>query len=136
MKKIVTSLVASLVLATGLSATDYGSVDGDVITKQDIAVVLQDPRIDFDKLPENTKKQVIEQIVNRKLIAKNAIKNGIEKDPQYVEAISGIKEDLALQVWQKNEIDKIKFSDTEKRAFMIQTNQNSIFQRHLKHFIF
>ena len=79
MKKIVTSLVASLVLATGLSATDYGSVDGDVITKQDIAVVLQDPRIDFDKLPENTKKQVLEQIVNRKLIAKNAIKNGIEK---------------------------------------------------------
>ena len=74
MKKIVTSLVASLVLATGLSANDYGSVDGDVITKQDIAVVLQDPRIDFDKLPENTKKQVLEQIVNRKLIAKMLLK--------------------------------------------------------------
>ena len=80
-------------------------------------MVLQDPRIDFDKLPENTKKQVLEQIVNRKLIAKNAIKNGIEKDPQYVEAISVIKEDLALQVWQKNEVDKLKFTEQDKKDF-------------------
>ena len=126
MKKIVTSLVASLVLATGLSATDYGSVDGDVITKQDIAVVLQDPRIDFDKLPENTKKQVLEQIVNRKLIAKNAIKNGIEKDPQYVEAISGIKEDLALQVWQKNEVDKLKFTEQDKKDFFEKNKEKFV----------
>ncbi len=117
MKKIVTSFVASLALVGVLNAADYGSVDGDLITKQDIAVVLQDPRIDFEKLPETTKKQVIEQVVNRKLIAKNAIKNGIEKDPQYVEAIAGIKEDLALQVWQKNEVDKLKFTDQDKRDF-------------------
>ena len=117
MKKIVTSVVASLVLMTTLNANDYGSVDGDNITKQDIAVVIQDPRIDFEKLPEATKKQVLEQVVNRKLIAKNAIKNGIEKDPQYVEAIAGIKEDLALQVWQKNEVDKIKFTDQDKKDF-------------------
>ena len=98
MKRIVTSLVASIVLVTVLNANDYGSVDGDAITKQDIAMVLQDPRIDFDKLPDPSKKQVIEQIVNKKLIAKNALKTGIDKDPQYVEAISGIKEDLALQI--------------------------------------
>ena len=91
MKKIMTSLVASMVLVTVLNASDYGSVDGDAITKQDIAMILQDPRIDFEKLPETAKKQVIEQIVNRKLIAKNALKNGIEKDPQYVEAMIGIK---------------------------------------------
>jgi len=101
MKKIVTSLVASLVLVTALNAGDYGSVDGEEITKQDISMVLQDPRIDFSKLPDAAKKQVIDQVVNKKLIAKNAIKNGIEKDPQYVEALNGIKEDLALQVWQK-----------------------------------
>ncbi|MDD4328428.1 MAG: peptidylprolyl isomerase [Aliarcobacter sp.] len=117
MKRIVTSLVASIVLVTVLNANDYGSVDGDAITKQDIAMVLQDPRIDFDKLPDPSKKQVIEQIVNKKLIAKNAIKNGIEKDPQYVEAMSGIKEDLALQVWQKNEVDKLKFTDQDKKDF-------------------
>lgn len=126
MKKIVTSLVASLVLATVLSANDYGSVDGDAITKQDISVVLQDPRIDFEKLPENTKKQVIEQVVNRKLIAKNALKTGIEKDPQYVEAISGIKEDIALQVWQKNEVDKLKFTEQDKKDFFEKNKEKFV----------
>ncbi len=126
MKKIVLSLVASLVLVTGLSAEDYGSVDGDAITKQDIAVVLQDPRIDFEKLPDNTKKQVIEQIVNRKLIAKNALKNGIEKDPQFVEAISGVKEDIALQVWQKNEVDKLKFTDQDKKDFFEKNKEKFV----------
>ena len=126
MKKVVTSLVASIVLVTVLNASDYGSVDGDSITKQDIAMILQDPRIDFDKLPETAKKQVIEQIVNRKLIAKNALKNGIEKDPQYVEAMSGIKEDLALQVWQKNEVDKLKFTEQDKKDFFEKNKEKFV----------
>ena len=59
MKKIVTSFVASLALVGALNAADYGSVDGDLITKQDIAVVLQDPRIDFEKLPDATKNKYL-----------------------------------------------------------------------------
>jgi parvulin-like peptidyl-prolyl isomerase len=124
MKKIVSSLVASIVLVSALNAADfYASVDGDNITKKDIAMVLQDPRIDFDKLPDTAKKQVLEQIINRKLLSKKALKDGIDKDPQYVEAINKIKEDLAFQVWQKNEIDKMKFSDTEKKDFY-EKNKN------------
>lgn len=118
MKKIVMSFIASIALISTLNAADfYATVDGDKITKDDINVLLQDPRVDFDKLPQEAKSQILEGAINRKLIAKKAIDDGIEKDPQYKEAIAKIKEDLALQVWQKNEIDKIKFSDTEKRAF-------------------
>lgn len=118
MKKIVSSLIASMALVTVLNAADsYATVDGDGITKQDIAMALQDPRIDFDKLPEAAKKQVLEQLINRKLLAKKAISDGIEKDPQFVETISKVKEDLAFQVWQKNQIDKIKFTDADKKDF-------------------
>ncbi len=118
MKKIVMSFIASIALISTLNAADfYATVDGDKITKDDINVLLQDPRVDFDKLPQEAKSQILEGAINRKLIAKKAIDDGIEKDPQYKEAIAKIKEDLALQVWQKDEIDKIKFSDTEKRAF-------------------
>jgi len=118
MKKIVTSFIASIALASTLSAASvYATVNGEEITKQDIEVLLQDPRIDFDKLPQEAKTQILNGAIDRKLIAKKALKDGIEKDAQYKEAISKIKEDLALQVWQKNEIDKIKFSETEKRAF-------------------
>ena len=65
MKKIVSSFVASIALVSALSANDfYASIDGDEITKQDISMALQDPRIDFDKLPDTAKKQVLEQLKN------------------------------------------------------------------------
>ena len=66
MKKVVSSFIASIALVSTLSAADYlATVDGEKITKQDVSMVLQDPRINFDKLPDNAKKQVIEQIINR-----------------------------------------------------------------------
>jgi peptidyl-prolyl cis-trans isomerase C len=118
MKKIVSSLVASFALVSVLNAADfYASVDGDKITKADVALALQDPRIDFEKLPDNAKKQVLEQIINKKLIAKNAMSQGIEKDSAYVDALSKMKQDLAFQVWQKNELDKIKVPESEQKAF-------------------
>ena len=118
MKKIVSSFIASVALATTLSAADfYATVNGEKITKQDIDVLIQDPRVDFDKLPQDAKNQILEGAINRKLIAKKAIKDGIEKDSQYTEALAKIKEDLALQVWQGKELEKIKFTDTEKRDF-------------------
>ena len=71
MKKIVSSLVVSVALMSTLNASDfYASVDGAEITKKDISMALQDPRIDFDKLPETAKKQVLEQIINIKLLSK------------------------------------------------------------------
>ena len=81
MKKIVSSLVVSVALMSTLNASDfYATVNGEEITKKDISMALQDPRIDFDKLPETAKKQVLEQIINRKLLSKKAVEDGIEKD--------------------------------------------------------
>ena len=118
MKKIVTSFVASLALVSALNAAEiYATVDGENITKQDIEMIIQDPRVDLNKIPAEARTQVIDQAINKKLLAKKALKDGIEKDPQYAEAMSKIKEDLAFQVWQKNEVDKLKFSDAEKKDF-------------------
>lgn len=118
MKKIVSSLVVSFALASTLCAADYyATVDGEKITKADIALVLQDPRINFEQLPDNAKKQVLEQIINKKLIAKKALRDGIESDPTYKDAINKMKQDLAFQVWQKNEIEKIKITDEQKKDF-------------------
>ena len=133
MKRIVSSLIASMVLVSVINAADfYASVDGDNITKKDIAMVLQDPRIDFDKLPDPAKKQVLEQIINKKLLSKKALKDGIEKDAQYIEAIDKIKEDLAFQVWQKNEIDKLKFSDAEKKDFYEKNKEKFVVPENLE----
>ncbi|MCT7908400.1 peptidyl-prolyl cis-trans isomerase [Arcobacter lacus] len=119
MKKIVSSLVASIALATVLNAADvtYATVNGENITKQDIVMALQNPNIDFDKVPQEAKTQILDQIVNMKLIAQHAIDDGIEKDTKYVEAMKRIKSNLALEVWQKNEIDKVKVTEADKKDF-------------------
>ena len=70
-EKIVMSFIASIALISTLNAADfYATVDGDKITKDDINVLLQDPRVDFDKLPQEAKSQILEGAINRKLIAK------------------------------------------------------------------
>ncbi|MBU3014149.1 peptidylprolyl isomerase [Poseidonibacter lekithochrous] len=119
MKKIISSLVATLAITSvSLNAADYyASVDGDKITKADVALVLQDPRIDFAKLPKNAQSQVLEQIINKKLLAKQAMKDGIENDSSYKDALKKMKQDLAFQVWQKNEIEKVKPSESEMKKF-------------------
>ena len=117
-EKIVMSFIASIALISTLNAADfYATVDGDKITKDDINVLLQDPRVDFDKLPQEAKSQILEGAINRKLIAKKAIDDGIEKDPQYKEAIAKIKEDLALQVWQKMRLIKSNLV-IQKKSFL------------------
>lgn len=119
MKKLISSVVATLLLGTAsLSAADYyATVDGEKITKSDVAMVLQDPRIQFDQLPENAQKQVLEQIINKKLLAKQAIKDGIEKDKEYQTTLDSIKENLAFQVWQQKELKKINVSDEKLEKF-------------------
>jgi peptidyl-prolyl cis-trans isomerase C len=134
MKKIVSSLVASIALVSTLYSADdfYATVDGAKITKQDVAVVLQDPRVDFDKLPDNAKKQVLEQIINIKLLAKKAIKDGIEKDKDYQDAMNRMKEDLAFQVWQKNQIDSIKITEDQKKDFYEKNKDKFVVPETLK----
>lgn len=119
MKKIVSSAVVTLALATTtLSAADYyATVDGDKITKADVALVLQDPRIDFSKLPKSAQKQVLEQIINKKLLAKKAIADGIENDKSFKDALYKMKQDLAFQVWQKNQISSMKISESKQKEF-------------------
>ncbi len=119
MKKIVLSVIATLALSTAtLSAADYyATVDGEKITKNDIAVVLQDPRINFETLPKSAQKQVLEQIINKKLIANQAFKDGVENDKDYKQALAKVKQDLAFQVWQKNQLETLKISEKEQKEF-------------------
>jgi len=119
MKKTILSIVASLAISTAsLSAADvYATVNGENVTKEDIAVVLRNPQINFDTLPKETKDRVIQQVVEKKLLTKRAIKSGIETNPTFIRAIDKIKKDLALEIWMQQEFKKLKATDVEKKDF-------------------
>ena len=119
MKKVILSSITavSLMISASVAKDVYATVDGVNITKADINIAIQDPRVNFDTLPEGAQKNVLEQIINKKLLAKHAFNQGIEKDKDYLESLSKLKDDLAFQVWQRNELRDTKISDSESKKF-------------------
>ena len=118
-RKLVSSVITAVALTTStLSASDVvATVNGDKITKQDVAILLGNPNINFDSLPKKNKNQILDQIINNKLLTKKAISNGIEKDKEYKENLEKLKEDLALRVWLKKESEKITVSEKEAKDY-------------------
>ncbi len=119
MKKTVLSLVASMVIgAASLSAANvYATVDGEDVTKADIAVILRNPKIKFDTLPKETKDRVIQQVIGKKLLAKKARASGVDKTDTFKKAIEKIKSDLSLELWMQQEFKKLKVTDEDKKAY-------------------
>lgn len=117
-KNIVSSLIATLAISSiSLNAADYGSVNGEKITKEDIAIVLRNPNVDFDALPKKSKDKILEQIVERKLLTEKAIKSGLESDSEYKKALDKLKKDLALEIWMQKEYKKISVSNSEQKNY-------------------
>jgi parvulin-like peptidyl-prolyl isomerase len=133
-KKIISSSVVAGVLMTTsmLANTDvdkvYATVNGESIKASDIAVVLKDPRMNFDTLPEVQKKQILDQLVNKKLIAKKALSSDIVNGKLYKttleNSIVALKENLALQMWVGETSKKISVSDKEIQDFYNQNKSN------------
>lgn len=118
-KRVVLSLITSLALATtSLVAKDiYASVDGENITKEDIAVAVRNPKINFDQLPKQTQDNVINQLVEKKLLTKKALSSGVEKEQSFKEALAKIKKDLALEIWMQEEFKKVSVSEKEIKTY-------------------
>ena len=121
-RKLVLSLVTALAIATtSLSAKDvYATVDGENVTKEDIAVVLRNPQVNFDTLPEKTQEMVITQLVEKKLLTKSALQSGVEKNASFKEALEKIKKDLALEIWMQEEFKKVQVTDKEVSDYFAQ----------------
>lgn len=119
MRNIVLSLVASLTIATAsLSAADIvATVDGENITKNEIKALLRNPKINYDTLPKETQKRVIDQLVEKKLLTKIAVKSGVEKTEPYKNALKKLKQELALEVWMQTEFKKIKVAESDVKAY-------------------
>ena len=119
MKKTVLSLALSALLAnTALVAKEnYGDVNGQKITQTDIAMVIQNPSVDFNTLPKDTQDKILNQIVDTKLLTAEALKREIVKSPEFEAKLQNLKENLALQYWMQDSMKTISLSDQEVDDF-------------------
>jgi len=103
-----------LLFATlGYAETEFGTVNGEKITKDEIAQTLGQSGMEFSTLDPAMKKRVMEMIVDRKLISQYAGKSKIEESPDFKSKLELLKKELVLNLWMEQESKKIEKSLTD-----------------------
>ncbi len=118
MKKIILSGIAAAVLGISLNAASYGTVNGEQVTDQDIAVIMRAMQgAKFESLPADAKQKVIDQAIERKLLIAEANKSGVEKDKEYQEALKRAKSEIALDLWMAKIFNSVKIDAKEVKDY-------------------
>ena len=122
-----TKIVATLLLSSTLvSANTLVTVNGTKITQQDVDTELMNATQGrFNQVPADKqaefRKQVLEQLVAKELVYEDAKKTGVLKTKdfknEYEKVQKRVKKELAIQVWQKQQLDKIKVSNKELKNY-------------------
>ena len=108
MKKIIVGSLATLVMGVSLNAAVYATVNGEEITDKDITSLMRAmPGAKYETLQPEQQKRVIDQAIERKLLAKEAFKSGIEKDAEFKKTLASIKFQKKMQ---KHILTKTKIS--------------------------
>jgi hypothetical protein len=99
--------------------TTLAVVDGQSITSTDASAFMAKaiPGMTFDKLDPKMKRQVVDQLVNQRLIKAEVTKSGIQNTPQFKLAYAALRDDLAVDMWMKQQMAKITVSDKESKEF-------------------
>jgi len=117
--KLLKGVVVSSILATSLliSSEVLATVDGKAITKEDINSILQIRHMSFDKLPKKQQKALLNKLIERELLFKEAKKSGVEKDPKFIQQLENYKKDLAIRVWMDKIYERTLISDSEANKY-------------------
>jgi parvulin-like peptidyl-prolyl isomerase len=104
------SLYASETLAT---------VDGQKVTTDDAKVyVAQTQRgAQYDTLPADQKKLITDRLIERALFIKEAKKEGMEKDPEYLKLLARDKDELLVRSWITKQFENTVISDSEAKDY-------------------
>jgi len=141
-----TKIVASLLLVSTLvSASTLVTVNGTQITQQDVDTALMNATQGrFNQVPADKqaefRKQVLEQLIAKELVFADAKKTGVLKSKdfkdEYAKVQERIKKELAIQVWQKQQLDKVKVSNKELKSYYDKNKEEfnekeSVHARHI-----
>ncbi|WP_294951073.1 peptidyl-prolyl cis-trans isomerase [Sulfurovum sp.] len=115
-----TSLVAVALMASSLAASDIlATVDGTNITKQDAEAFVRatSPNAHFSQLTPVQQNMIKQRLIEKALFTELAKKEGIEKEPEFNKALSKIKDELAVNLWMKKQLDNAIVSNSEAKEF-------------------
>lgn len=110
----------ALVLSLGagfLNAAVLATVNGETITSDELNLMLNQAQMPaFDALNKEDQQKLIGSMVERKLLAQHAQKQGIEKNADYQKALTVLKENLAIDVWLDTHMKSQPVTDAEAKA--------------------
>jgi len=145
MKSATKLLSAFLLTGSLLSAQVLVTVNGSKISSEDVNNALMEATQGrFNQVPpdkqEEFRKQVLQQLIAKELVYGDAVKTGVLKSKEFKKEFkkvqARIKKDLAIQVWQKQQLDKIKVSAKELKQYYDKNQEEfnekeSVHARHI-----
>jgi hypothetical protein len=116
---ILSTLIITASMGYAAPAAVLATVNGQPITTNDANTFMSKaaPGMTYDKLDPKMKRQVVDQLVNQKLLKGQVATSGIQNTPQFKLAYAALKDDLAVDMWMKNQMSKITVSDSDTKAF-------------------
>jgi len=144
--KSVTKIISTVALLSTMSvAQTLVTVNGTAITQKDVDTELMNATQGrFNQVPAEKRaefrKQVLEQLVSKELVYGDAKNTGVLKSKEFKSELAKIqnriKKELAIQIWQQRELDKIKISDKDLKAYYDKNKEEfnekeSVHARHI-----
>ncbi len=126
MKKVTQILSAILITSSIAAAQTLVTVNGSAITQNDVETALMNATQGrFNQVPAEKqaefRQQVLQQLIGKELAYGDAKATGIMKSKEfkdeYKKVQERIKKELAIQVWQKKQLDKISVSNGDLKNY-------------------
>ncbi len=145
MKKV-TKLFATLLLTSALAqAQTLVTVNGVSITQAEVDTALMNATQGrFNEVPAEKqvefRKQVLQQLIAKELVYGDAKKTGVLKSKEfkneYVKVQENVKKELAIQLWQKQQLDAVAISNKELKSYYDKNKEEfnekeSVHARHI-----
>ncbi len=125
--KIATRILSTLLITASIAtAQTLVTVDGAKITQEDVDTALMNATQGrFNQVPPEKqiefRKQVLDSLIAKELVYNDAKKIGTMKSKEFKEEYKKVQErvkkELAIQVWQKKQLDAIKVSNKELKNY-------------------
>ncbi len=145
MTKTTKFLYTLLFAATLSGAQTLVTVNGSAITQEDVdSALMNATQGRFNQVPADKqaefRQQVLQQLIGTELVYGDAKKTGVlnskEFKDEYVKVQERVKKQLAIQVWQKQQLDKVKVSDKELKNYYNKNKEEfnekeSVHARHI-----